>query len=115
MLFLSNRGRRPLRIAFVGHFPQSGGSANALFGYRRAAERRGHCDIRISSIGPVDSVIGQQVPIADADWKPDLVVIVFESLPYLGEGALISIERLVPRSWSGTASWWLAARPTTSC
>jgi len=85
------------RIAFVGNFEHDGGSANALYGYVRAARRLGH-DVRASSLGPVDHAVRSKVPLADADWVPDLMVLTFEAYQFLTSEALERIERVVPRS-----------------
>ena len=89
--------RSPLRILFIGYFQYNCGSAHALLGYARAAERLG-CTLRASMLGFVDDIVKLKVPVADADWTPDLVALIFESKQFLNPLALARIEQLVPRS-----------------
>jgi len=89
--------RHATRIAFVGNFEHHGGSANALYGYVRAAERRG-CEVRASALGPVDHVVRSKVPIADEDWVPDRMVFAFETYQFLTPDKVDVVERTIPRS-----------------
>jgi hypothetical protein len=87
---------KPLRIAFVGRFYYHNGSSHALLGYIRAAPRL-RCEVRASTLGIVDKVVQEKVPIADTDWQPDIMVLVLEE-QFLSAEALAQIERLVPRA-----------------
>lgn len=84
-----------MKIAFVGRFYWHNGSSHALLGYRRAAEAIGF-DVRVSEIGIVDQTVRSLIPIAPADWCPDLLVCVFEER-FLREGGFRKIETSVPR------------------
>jgi hypothetical protein len=86
-----------LRIAIVGQFANTQGSITALAGYFGAARRAGH-DLRASTFGFVHETVRQYIPVADEDWVPDLMILLFESWPYLSEGAVAQIDRTVPRS-----------------
>jgi hypothetical protein len=88
--------RKPFRIAFVGRYYWHNGSSHALLGYVRAGRSLGY-DVRASSLGIVDKVVREYVPIAEPDWKPDLMVLVFEERFLKPEGFKI-IEKNVPRS-----------------
>jgi len=94
---LAGRRRAAPRIAFVGFFEHNGGSANTLYGYFRAAQRLGY-DIRASSLGIVDPVVQAMIPVAETEWEPDLMVLVFESHQFLHPDAVARIEKLIPRS-----------------
>jgi hypothetical protein len=50
----------------------------------------------VSSIGIVDEVVCQMVPVAEPEWQPDIIVVVFEER-FLREKGFAQIERLVPR------------------
>jgi hypothetical protein len=91
-------GRRSApRIAMVGAFHRDAGATNALRGYIKAARGLGY-DVRASSLGKLDPYVAAKLPVAGADWKPDLMVLVFESAQFLAPERLSRIERLVPRS-----------------
>jgi hypothetical protein len=87
---------RSLRIAFVGRFYWHNGSSHALLGYARAAQRLGY-DLRVSTLGIVDEIVRGMVPVAEPDWKPDVMVLIFEER-FLKSESSNMIERLVPRS-----------------
>lgn len=89
-------GKR-LRILFIGCFRYNCGSSHALLGYFRAAQHLGF-DLRASILGQVDQSVQKKVPVAPADWIPDLGVMVFESEQFLSLADLSRIERIVPRS-----------------
>jgi len=86
-----------LRILLVGYFKYNSGSSHALLGYVRAARFLGY-DLRASQFGLVDEIVQEKVPVAEPDWNPDIVVLIFESKQFLNESALASVERLAPRS-----------------
>lgn len=83
----------PLRILFVGYFKYNSGSSHALLGYVRAARCLGY-DLRVSRFGLVDEIIQEKVPVAEQDWTPDIVVMVFESKQFLNKPDLANVERL---------------------
>jgi hypothetical protein len=87
----------PLRVLFVGCFRYNSGSSHTLLGYARAAQRQ-HYDLRVSSLGLVDKPVREKIAVADDDWVPDLIVLVFESERFLTSAAVRSLERMVPRS-----------------
>lgn len=86
---------RPLKIAFVGRYYWHNGSSHALLGYYRAGLHLGH-DVRVSAIGIIDEVVRDKVPVASKDWRPDLMVLVFEERFLRGEG-FACVEKVVPR------------------
>lgn len=86
-----------LRILFVGCFRFNCGSSHALLGYARAAAQRNY-DLRVSSLGLVDESVREKVVVADADWTPDVMVMVFESEQFLTTDGLRCIERKLPRA-----------------
>ena len=73
-----------MKIAFVGNYQYNCGSSNTLLGYYKAGLRMNH-DIRASEYGYVDDAIRTIIPVASKSWKPDLLVIVYESYPFLSE------------------------------
>ncbi len=85
-----------LRILFVGCFRYNSGSSHALLGYARAAKQQNH-DLRVSSLGVLDKPIREKVTVADSDWTPDLMVLVFESEQFLTVEAIRRIEQTIPR------------------
>ncbi|MDP2637764.1 MAG: hypothetical protein Q8P26_01740 [Candidatus Levybacteria bacterium] len=85
------------RIAFVGNFQYNCGSSNTLLGYVQAGKNLGY-DIRASEFGYVDDIIRDTVPIAKRDWQPDLLVVVYESYPFLSLADIEQICRHIPRS-----------------
>lgn len=87
----------PLRIGLVGHFLYNSGCSQAVLGYVRAARHLGY-DLRISKLSLLDKVVTKQLPMAEADWKPDRLVLIFESYQYLSEQAISHILRVVPRA-----------------
>ncbi len=91
---MSNSKRK---IAFVGNFKYNCGSSNALLGYIKAGPAL-NCDVRVSDLGYVDSVIRSSVPVANRDWQPDLLIIVYESYPFLSVDDIEEICSFVPRS-----------------
>lgn len=92
---LSNSRTKP-RIAFVGNFQYSCGSSNTLLGYVQAGKNLGY-DIRVSEFGYIDNIIRNIVPIAKRDWQPDLLVIVYESYPFLSPTDMEQICAFIPR------------------
>lgn len=86
-----------MRIAFIGNYQYSCGSSNTLLGYVRAGKILGH-DVRVSEYGYVDKHIREIVPIATRSWDSDLLVIVYESYPFLSETDLDEIRSNVSRS-----------------
>ncbi len=89
--------KRRCRIAFVGNYQYHCGSSNTLLGYVKAGKAAGY-DIRVSEFGYADKTIKSIIPVADKDWKPDLLVIVYESYPFLSEETIDEIRNTVPRS-----------------
>lgn len=85
------------RVAFVGNFQYNCGSSNALLGYVKAGAALGH-NIRVSDFGYIDEVIRLSIPVADKSWRPDLLVVVYESYPFLSNEQIDQICSLVPRS-----------------
>jgi glycosyltransferase involved in cell wall biosynthesis len=85
-----------LRIAIVGRFYWHNGSSHALLGYVRAGKKLNY-DVRVSALGIFDDIVGENVPVAPADWKPDVMVFVFEER-FLRDPGFEAAERLVPRS-----------------
>jgi hypothetical protein len=85
-----------LRILFVGCFRYNSGSSHALLGYARAAKRQNY-DLRVSSLGVLDQPIREKVRVADRDWTPDLMVLVFESEQFLTVEDIRRIEQAIPR------------------
>lgn len=86
-----------LKIAFVGNYEYYCGSSNTLLGYIKAGKKTGH-DVRASEFGYIDNIIRSKVPIADRSWRPDLMVIVYESYPFLSAEQIMEICSKVPRS-----------------
>ena len=84
------------KIAFVGNFQFNCGSSNTLLGYVKAGRVLGY-DIRASEFGCIDNIIRTAVPVAGKDWKADLLVIVYESYPFLSETDIDLICKIVPR------------------
>jgi hypothetical protein len=85
-----------IRVAFVGRFYWHNGSSHALLGYVRAGQRRNY-DVRVSALGIFDEIVGRNVPVADREWTPDVMVFVFEER-FLREDGFAAAERLVPRA-----------------
>ena len=86
-----------MKIAFVGNYQYYCGSSNTLLSYVRAGKRLGY-DIRASEFGYIDKTIRQLVPIANKSWDPDLLIIVYESYPFLSDNNLNEIRKRIPRS-----------------
>ena len=86
-----------IKIAFVGNYQYNCGSSNALLGYVRAGKAI-NCDVRVSDFGHVDKIIRKTIPVADKTWRPDLLVIVYESYPFLSEAEIGRICSSTPRS-----------------
>lgn len=84
------------KIAFVGNFQFNCGSSNTLLGYVRAGRKFG-VDIRASEFGYIDDIVRSAIPIASRDWKVDLLVIVYESYPFLSKNDIDLICKTVPR------------------
>ena len=87
---------KPLRIALVGHFLHNSGCSKAILGYVNAAKLLGF-ELKVSKLSVLDRIVSQQYPLAETDWKPDLLVIIFESFQFLSESSITQIENLVPR------------------
>lgn len=88
---------RPFRIAFVGNYQYNCGSSNTLLGYVKAGKAL-NWDIKVSEFGYIDRNIRKIVPVADKNWKPDLLVMVYESYPFLSSENIDEICTLIPRS-----------------
>lgn len=88
---------RSYKIAFVGNYQYYCGSSNTLLGYVKAGKALGW-DIRVSEFGYVDNKIKTLIPFADKNWKPDLMVIVYESYPFLSNETIDEICTFIPRS-----------------
>lgn len=86
-----------MKIAFVGNYEYHCGSSNTLLAYIKAGKKLNH-DIRPSEFGYIDNIIRSSVPIADKTWQPDLLVIVYESYPFLSEEQIAQICSKVSRS-----------------
>lgn len=84
------------KIAFVGNFQFNCGSSNTLLGYVRAGRAFG-IDVRASEFGCIDDVIRTAIPVASKDWDVDLLVIVYESYPFLSESDIDLICKIVSR------------------
>lgn len=85
------------KIAFVGNFQYHCGSSNTLLGYAKAGPAMGH-DVRVSEFGAIDDTIRAKIPTATRNWNVDLIVIVYESYPFLSNQDIREICRTVPRS-----------------
>lgn len=88
---------KSLRIGLVGHFLHDSGCSKAILGYVRAAKLLG-LDLRVSRLSFLDRIVSKQYPLAEIDWRPDFLIIIFESFQYLSESSIIQIERIVPRN-----------------
>lgn len=86
-----------MKITFVGNFEYNCGSSNTLLGYVKAGKNL-NIDVRASDFGYIDKTIRSAIPVAGINWNPDLLVIVYESYPFLSDEKLASICRLIPRS-----------------
>lgn len=84
------------KISFLGQFQYNCGSSNALNGYIEAGKRLGH-DVRVSDLGYIDNTVRKSLPVAPKDWNQDLLVIVYESYPFLSEEEIELISEKVPR------------------
>lgn len=84
------------KIAFVGNYKYNCGSSNTLLGYVKASKKMG-LDVRASEFGYIDQNIRRKIPIASRKWHPDLLVIVYESYPFLSKKDIEQIQNLVPR------------------
>lgn len=87
-----------LRVLFIGRFRYNSGSSHTLLGYVRAA-RSLNIDLRASLLGLVDSTVRSLVPVAEEGWRPDVLVMVFESERFLDQDSVRLVERLAPRSY----------------
>lgn len=88
---------RSYKIAFVGNYQYHCGSSNTLLGYVKAGKTLGW-DIRVSEFGYVDNKVKTLIPVANKNWKPDLMVIVYESYPFLSNETIDEICTFIPRS-----------------
>lgn len=86
-----------MKIAFVGNYQYHCGSSNALLGYVNAGKALGH-DVRVSEFGSIDKIIRKNIPIAKRLWKADLLIVVYESYPFLSNKDLDEIKKQIPRS-----------------
>lgn len=86
-----------MKIAFVGNYQYNCGSSNALLGYVNAGKLLGH-DVRVSEFGYIDDEIRKNIPVAERSWVVDILVIVYESYPFLSDQDLAEIRKSVPRS-----------------
>ena len=86
-----------MKIAFVGNYQYNCGSSNALLGYVKAGEILGH-DVRVSEFGYIDRIIRRSIPVAKRNWEANLLVIVYESYPFLSDIDIDKIVRYIPRS-----------------
>ncbi|WKZ25812.1 MAG: hypothetical protein QY322_00685 [bacterium] len=86
-----------MKIAFVGNYQYNCGSSNALLGYVNAGKILGH-DVRVSEFGYIDEEIRKVVPVAERSWDLDILVIVYESYPFLSNEDLDEIRKSIPRS-----------------
>jgi hypothetical protein len=66
-------------------------------GYVRAGKNL-DCDIRVSEFGYIDKTIRKLIPIAPKNWQPDLLIIVYESYPFLSEETIEEICKFIPRA-----------------
>jgi len=87
----------PLRIGLIGHFLHDSGCSKSIIGYVRAARLLGY-DLRVSKLSLLDRVTSKHFPLTESDWKPDLLVLIFESYQYLSENQIIEIEKSIPRN-----------------
>lgn len=83
-------------IGFIGNFEYNCGSSNTILGYVQAAKRLNY-DVRISEFGYVDNIIRKYIPNAKKDWIPDLMVIVYETYPFLSKKNIDNICNTIPR------------------
>lgn len=81
----------------MGNFHYNSGSSNTLLGYVRAGMTLGH-DVRISEFGFIDEIIKATIPVADRNWKPDLLAILYESFPFLSSEDLEEIRKNISRT-----------------
>ncbi|MDP2684045.1 MAG: hypothetical protein Q8P20_03225 [bacterium] len=86
-----------MKIAFVSNYQYNCGSSNALLGYIKAGKLLRH-DIRASEFGYIDSIVRKSVPVAKRSWNADILVIIYESYPFLSDQDLDEIRKQVPRS-----------------
>lgn len=86
-----------LRIAIVGHFLYNSGCSQAVLGYIRAAQRQEY-DLRVSSLSLLDPIVTKRFPLAGPEWKPDILLLVFESYQYMSADVIACIEKTVPRA-----------------
>ncbi|WKZ25835.1 MAG: hypothetical protein QY322_00835 [bacterium] len=86
-----------MKISFVGNYQYSCGSSNALLGYIKAGKLLGY-DVRVSEFGYIDETIRKIIPVAPRSWNVDILVIVYESYPFLSEVDLDQIIKHIPRS-----------------
>lgn len=85
-----------VKIAFVGNFEYNCGSSNTLLGYIRIGKTLGY-DVRASEFGYVDKIIRTKIPVASRKWNPDLLVVVYESYPFLSDEDIEQIKDSIPR------------------
>lgn len=90
------RHGRSTKIAFVGNFKYNLGASNVLLGYIQTGVSLGY-DIRPSEFGYIDETIRASVPVAERDWRPDLMVILYESYPFLSPTDIEAICVTIPR------------------
>lgn len=85
-----------MKIAFVGNFQYNCGSSNALLGYYLAGKELG-IDVRVSEFGYTDETIQKKISVANRSWKPDMLVVVYESYPFLSNEDIEAIQKSIPR------------------
>lgn len=88
---------RSYKIAFVGNYQYNCGSSNTLLGYVKAGKTL-NWDVRVSEFGYIDDTIRATIPVADRNWRPNLLVIVYESYPFLSSETIDEICTFIPRS-----------------
>jgi hypothetical protein len=86
-----------LQILFIGHFLYNSGFSESVRGYVKAAKSLGH-DLRVSKYSLIDTVVSRSLPLADFDWKPDLLILNFESYQYLTDQTINAVEKIAPRA-----------------
>lgn len=96
-IHLEKMQKSTTKIAFVGNYEYHCGSSNTLLGYVKAGKKI-NCDIRASEFSYLDDTVRASIPVADKSWKPDLLIIVYESYPFLSEDQINQICSKVPRS-----------------
>ena len=81
----------------MGNFQYNCGSSNTLLHYWQAANKLGD-DLRVSEFGYIDDIIRKKVTVAERNWDPDIMVIIYESYPYMSDSDISELCKKVPRS-----------------